>query len=121
MTRWNAANPDRNTKCWHGLRKLSSSLFSRQSSCGSVMTLTSSSFSSQLDLDFLSGRQNSSKYIRMPENNLTLFAVNTFKISTYTQYQDNTPFLISKAAKKFYSRNMLQSKVTTNRPDLNTM
>ncbi|GBL95453.1 hypothetical protein AVEN_182655-1 [Araneus ventricosus] len=61
--KWNLDGPDGNIIYWHDLRKEPRSFFSRQSGGGSVMVWAAFSFSGQVRLAFLDGRQNSPKYI----------------------------------------------------------
>ncbi|GBN02144.1 hypothetical protein AVEN_44344-1 [Araneus ventricosus] len=70
-------DPTGNIKYWHDLRKEHRSFFSRQSGGGSVMVWAAFSFSGQVGLAFLDGRQNSPKYIETLENHLMPFAENT--------------------------------------------
>ncbi|GBM02510.1 hypothetical protein AVEN_76542-1 [Araneus ventricosus] len=74
--KWNLDGPDGNIKYWHDLLKEPSSFFSRQSGGGSVMVCAAFGFNGKVDLVFLDGRQNSTKYIEILENHLMPFVEN---------------------------------------------
>ncbi|GBM03768.1 Transposable element Tc3 transposase [Araneus ventricosus] len=117
--KWNLDGPDGNIIYWHDLRKEPRSFFSRQSGGGSVMVWAAFSFSGQVRLAFLDGRQNSPKYIETLENHFMPFAENLGG-RNWEYQQDDAPIHTSHGTKNYLnSKNVTVLKRPPMSLDLN--
>ena len=117
--KFNLDGPDGYQFYWHDLRLEKESFYSRNHGAGAVMIWARISHDGLTDLAFLQGKQKSSDYIKVLENNLPPFAERMYGVH-YVFQQDNAPTHTSKLTRTFFQeRNINVLSWPAHSPDLN--
>lgn len=115
----NLDGPDGYNYYFHDLRKEEKILSRHQKSFGSVMTWAAMSYNGTIDIVFLEGKQDSSKYIHLLEGEYKKICA-IVKNSKWVFQQDNAPIHTAKQVKQWFdAKNIEVLNWPANSPDLN--